>query len=80
MAPRHRVPSQARRSLPIVVCSHALSRRLIVESRDLDTDVRAPEELDVGAPTDQAGQHAAVVAWLRLKARARSFENGDVSH
>ena len=62
-----------------MVGSHARPRRLVVEARDLDTDARVREELDVDAPTDQAGQHAqlaAAVARLHPGARMRSFGDG----
>jgi hypothetical protein len=65
-----------------MVRSHALPRRLIVEARDLDTDARVRRELDVDAPTDQAGQRAqlaAAVARLHPEARIRSFGNGAAS-
>jgi hypothetical protein len=65
-----------------MVRSHVLPRRLIVEARDLDPDARVCRELDVDAPTDQAGQRAqlaAAVARLHSEARMRSFENGNVS-
>jgi hypothetical protein len=53
-----------------------------VEARDLDTDARVRRELDVDAPTDQAGQRArlaAAVARLHPEARMRSFGNGAAS-
>jgi len=78
----HRLPSQARRSLPSMVRSHALPRRLIVEAHDLYTDARVRSELDVDAPVDHAGrraQLAAAVARLHPDDRMQSFENGDVS-
>jgi hypothetical protein len=62
--------------------SHALPRRLIVEARDLDTDARARQEVDVDAPADEAGQRAQladVVARLHPEARMRSFGNGAAS-
>ena len=61
-----------------MVRSSTLPRRLIVEARDLDTDARVRQELDVDAPTDQAGQRAqlvSVVARLHPEARMRSFGN-----
>lgn len=57
-------------------------RRVIVEARDLDTDARARQELDVDAPTDEAGQReqlAVVVARLHPNARMRSFDRGAAS-
>lgn len=57
-------------------------RRLIVEARDLDTDARARQEVDVDAPADEAGQRAqlaSVVARLHPDARMRSFGNGAAS-
>jgi len=65
-----------------MVRSSTLPRRLIVEARDLDTDARVRQELDVDAPTDQAGQRAqlaSVVARLHPEARMRSFGNGAAS-
>jgi hypothetical protein len=65
-----------------MVRSYVLSRRLIVEARDLDTDARARQELDVDAPADEAGQRAqlaGVVARLHPEARMRSFGNGAAS-
>ena len=65
-----------------MVRSHALPRRLIVEARDLDTDARARQEVDVDAPADEAGQRAqlaSVVARLHPEARMRSFGNGAAS-
>jgi|GEM_PF-2341597 len=61
-----------------MVRSYTLPRRLIVEARDLDTDARTRQELDVDAPTDEAGQRAqlvSVVARLHPEARMRSFGN-----
>jgi hypothetical protein len=61
-----------------MIRSGVLPRRLIVEARDLDTDARVRQELDVDAPTDQAGQRAqlaGVVARLHPDARMRSFGN-----
>jgi hypothetical protein len=59
---------------------------VIVEARDLDTDLdtdaRVRQELDVDAPTDEAGQCAqlaGVVARLHPKARMRSFSRGAAS-
>ncbi len=57
-------------------------RRLVVEARDLDTDARVRRELDVDAPSDQAGQRAqfaAAVARLHPEARMRSFGHGAAS-
>ena len=65
-----------------MIRAHALPRRLIVEARDLDTDARARQELDVDAPADQVGQRAqlaTVVARLYPEARMRSFGNGAAS-
>jgi len=65
-----------------MVRSYALPRRLIVEARDLDTDARARQEVDVDAPADEAGQRAqlaSVVARLHPEARMRSFGNGAAS-
>jgi len=65
-----------------MVRSHVLPRRLIVEARDLDTDARARQDLDVDAPPDEAGQRAqlaSVVARLHPEARMRSFGNGAAS-
>lgn len=65
-----------------MIRAHALPRRLIVEARDLDTDARVRQELDVDAPTDQAGQRAqlaGVVARLHPEARMRSFDHGAAS-
>ena len=62
--------------------SYTLPRRLIVEARDLDTDARVRQELDVDAPTDEAGQRAqlaGVVARLHPEARMRSFGRGAAS-
>jgi hypothetical protein len=62
-----------------MIRAYALPRRLIVEARDLDTDARAHQELDVDAPADQAGQRAqlvGIVARLHPEARMRSFGNG----
>jgi hypothetical protein len=61
---------------------YALPRRLIVEARDLDTDARVRQEVDVDAPVDEAGQRAqlaSVVARLHPDARMRSFGNGAAS-
>jgi hypothetical protein len=55
---------------------------LTVEARDLDTDARSRQELDVDAPTDALGQRhqlADVVARLHPKARMRSFACGTAS-
>jgi hypothetical protein len=65
-----------------MIRTRVLPRRLIVEARDLDTDARVRQELDVDAPTDQAGQRAqlaGVVARLHPEARMRSFGNGAAS-
>lgn len=65
-----------------MVRSHVLHRRLIVEARDLDTDARVRQELDIDAPTDQAGQRAqlaGIVARLHPEARMRSFGHGAAS-
>jgi hypothetical protein len=65
-----------------MVRSYVLPRRLIVEARDLDTDARARQEVDVDAPADEAGQRAqlaSVVARLHPEARMRSFGNGAAS-
>ncbi len=62
--------------------SHVLPRRVIVEARDLDTDARVRQEMDVDAPADEAGQRAqlaGVVARLHPKARMRSFGRGAAS-
>jgi hypothetical protein len=62
--------------------SETVPRRLIVEARDLDTDERARQELDVDAPTDEAGQReqlAGVVERLHPNARMRSFGHGAAS-
>jgi hypothetical protein len=72
----------SRRRLLIMLRSYTLPRRLIVEARDLDTDARTRQELDVDAPTDEAGQRAqlvSVVARLHPEARMRSFGNGAAS-
>jgi hypothetical protein len=61
-----------------MIRSHALPRRLIVEARDLDTDTRLRQELDVDAPTDEVGQRAQL-ARLYPEARMRSFGNGAAS-
>ena len=61
-----------------MIRSRTLPRRLIVEARDLDTDARVRQEVDVDAPTDEAGQRAqlaSVVARLHPEARMRSFGN-----
>ncbi|HTZ65808.1 MAG TPA: hypothetical protein VMB51_17060 [Solirubrobacteraceae bacterium] len=53
-----------------------------MEARDLDTDARARQEVDVDAPADEAGQRAqlaSVVARLHPDARIRSFGNGAAS-
>src|SRR6202035_4397459 len=57
-------------------------RRLIVEARDLDTDARVRQELDVDAPIDEAAQReqlAGVVERLHPNARMRSFGQGAAS-
>jgi hypothetical protein len=59
-----------------------MSRTLIVETRQLDTDERTVASFAVEMPGDEAGQRAQLgelVAGLHPKARMRSFGNGAAS-
>jgi hypothetical protein len=54
-------------------------RTVIIEARDLETDVRVRQELDVDAPADAAAQReqlAGVVAEIHPTAKLRSFADG----